>query len=220
MAHRLRTALVAAGLGFGLVLVPTSTASAHDREVADDGAVYGDHQHGAVGGHLPATSKNVQLVGKVGVHDRGEGRVADVGVLGNFAYEAAFNSPTCVNGGVYVFDISKLKQPKEIGFIPTPAGSFVGEGIQAEHVKLASGFRGDLLLFNNEICDATQPAPVGGATLVDVSDPYYPKVLASGFGDVDDPAGPAHAVHSAYIPPRNQTAASRMVTETVHTSQG
>ncbi|NBH03473.1 hypothetical protein GTY80_09465 [Amycolatopsis sp. SID8362] len=194
-------ALVVAGFGVGIGALPAVAVPRNDRGVADDGAVYGDHdqQHGGAGGHLPATKKNVQLVGKVGVHDRGQGRVADVGVLGNFAYEAAFSSPTCVNGGVYVFDIKNLSQPKEIGFIPTAAGSFVGEGIQAEHVKLASGFRGDLLLFNNEICDATQPAPVGGATLVDVSDPYHPRVLASGFGDVDDPAAPAHAVHSAFM---------------------
>jgi hypothetical protein len=176
----------------------TGIGAMHDEHHDADGGFTGDSQHGAVTGHLPATRRNVELVGKVGVHDKGAGRVADVGVLGNFAYEAAFRSPTCANGGVYVFDIANLRAPKEIGFIPTAAGSFVGEGIHPVHFgRLNSGFTGDLLLFNNEICDPAQPAPVGGATLVDISDPYHPKTLVN-FGDFDDGAQ-AHQVHSAFM---------------------
>jgi hypothetical protein len=47
-------------------------------------------QHPGSGGHLPASSANVTLVGKAFVHDAAEGIIADVGVYGNYAYLAEF----------------------------------------------------------------------------------------------------------------------------------
>ena len=175
---------------------PTArTASA----VFDDGASPRAHQHGEPGGHLPPTQKNVELVGRGLIQD-GPGHVADVGVFGNYAYLAGFREPDCTKGGVYVFDIKNLAAPRQVSFIPTAAGSFVGEGIQV--VKMHTrAFRGDLLIFNNEIC-GDDPAAVGGATLVDVTHPEHPRVLAAGVGDLT-PANPdaptlAHQIHSAF----------------------
>ena len=58
-----------------------------------------DDQHGGVGGHLPGSSLNVELVGQVTVSNIVPGRISDVGVLGNYAYLGAFNQP-CGSGGV------------------------------------------------------------------------------------------------------------------------
>ena len=161
-------------------------------------------QHGGADGHLPAEQRNVDLVSKLELTDLPD-RIGDVAVFEDTAYLAAFAEPDCANGGVYVVDISDVGKPKEIAFIPTATGSFVGEGVQVLEMKTRA-FRGDVLLFNNEICaDSVDPAdpPVGGATLVDVSDPSNPRVLAAGFGDLDPSsatgeASIAHEVHSAF----------------------
>src|SRR3990170_4468140 len=77
------------------------------------------HQHGSTDGHLPATSKNVKLVGKMNVNQEAEDRIADVGVFGNYAYLGAFNGRDCQKGGVYVFDIANPAAPKQVNFIRT-----------------------------------------------------------------------------------------------------
>lgn len=159
-----------------------------------------DGQHGGIEGHLPPRAENVALVSKLELTDV-PGRIADVAVFNNTAYLAAFAEP-CGEGGVYVVDISDVENPVQTGFIPTGVGSFVGEGMQVIKV-FTRQFRGDLLIFNNEICDPTETA-VGGATLVNVTDPANPRVLAAGFGDFDtagvpDDTGVAHQVHSAFM---------------------
>jgi hypothetical protein len=183
---------------------PRTNRVAGGNLVADDGAVNSardrhGHQHGGNVGHLPPRQNNVELVGKLELTDV-PGRIADVTVFGNYAYLAAFSQPDCTDGGVYVVDISDVKHPFRVGFIPTAAGSFVGEGQQVISVRTPS-FTGDVLIFNNEICADTGRA-VGGATLVDVTNPLAPVVLASGFGDLDPEGsggpGVAHQVHSAF----------------------
>jgi len=172
----------------------------------DDGAIdsaddtHGHHQHGGNVGHLPARQSNVELVSKLKLSGVVAGRIADVTVHDDFAYLAAFNEPECTNGGVYVVDIKNVRKPREVGFIATGPGSFVGEGQQVIDINTRS-FHGDVLLFNNEICGDVVEGTVGGATLVDVSNPRAPKILAAGFGDLDpEGAGPgvAHQVHSAF----------------------
>lgn len=158
-----------------------------------EGVLTGDAQHGGQEGHLPAKQENVELVSKLKLTDV-PGRIADVTVYKDTAYLAAFNAP-CGEGGVYVVDISKVDKPKKIGFIPTGEGSYVGEGVQVISVK-SRAFKGDVLTFNNEICGASDKA-VGGATLVDVTNPAKPKILADGFGDDTDGDGVANTVHSA-----------------------
>jgi len=160
-----------------------------------------DDLHGDLEGHLPPVRNNVKVVGKAAVSNRAPGRVADVTVSGGFAYLASYVGPDCRRGGVYVFDISDRRQPKEVEFIPTGPGTFVGEGVQVKRLDTPS-FKGRLLTFNNEICGNVEPGTVGGATLVDVTHPRRPEVLAEGFGD-NTPTGAggpgvAHQVHSAF----------------------
>jgi hypothetical protein len=156
-------------------------------------------QHGGTGGHLPPTSHNVQLVGKLRVHDAARGIVADVGELGNFAYLAQF-SPGCTAdgaGGAYVVDIADPANPREVGFIPAHQGSFVGEGVHAIHIDTPS-FAGDILALNNEICGA---GGLGGVSLWDITNPLAPVALAQNFGDTTDALGntvPVRQYHSVF----------------------
>jgi hypothetical protein len=193
----LSTILAASGVITGSI----GPASALDQYFFDDGGVVVDqgHQHGGTGGHLPAGSKNVALVGKAKVHNAKKGQVSEVGVLGNYAYLGSFHTDPC-EGGVYVMDISDLANPHEVGFIAASPGSFVGEAAHPVHLRTGS-FTGDVLVYNNELCDtATVPPAVGGATLVNISDPLHPVVLANGFGAVEPGVtGRARTAHSAYV---------------------
>jgi hypothetical protein len=191
-------------LTLSAVLVATSLlagpAGASDATF-DDGAVVidGGHRHDGSVGRLDATGSNVSLVGKAAVHNARPNQVSDVGVLGNYAYLGAFNNTPC-EGGVYVMDISDLTRPHEVGFIAASPGSFVGEGVQAIHFSTPA-FTGDLLAYSNEVCtNASAPPAVGGATLVDVSDPLHPVVLANGFGAVEPGVTTrARTVHSTFM---------------------
>ncbi len=183
---------------------PAAVQQSTSQAPATSGLDTGDDpiQHGGGEGHLPPTRNNVEVVGKAAVSNRAEGRVADVDVYGNHAYLASYVGPDCRRGGVYIFDISNVRAPKEVGFVPTGPSSFVGEGVQVKNLQTRN-FDGRVLIFNNEICDTPVAGTVGGATLVDVTNPRQPEVLAEGFGDFDPPGaggeGIAHQVHSAFV---------------------
>jgi len=154
-------------------------------------------QHGGVGGHLPASSANVELVGKLRLTDV-PGRISDVATLGDYAYLGAYDTP-CGEGGVYVVDISNPSSPTEVGFIPTASGSFVSEGLQALSLN-TSAFKGDILIINNEICDISG-SQIGGFSIFDVTNPLSPAPLVQGAGDTD-PGGAlsaANQIHSAFV---------------------
>jgi PA domain/LVIVD repeat len=215
MRHRLRTGLISLTAAAVCVGPFAGAASAHPPEelsarssaAAEGGRaavgakdVAHPKQHGGREGHLLPRQENVEVVGKGAVENAAPGRVGDVAVLGDYAYLASYFEPDCTDGGVYIMDIADLAEPEQVGFVPTGEGSYVGEGVQVMSVETAS-FDGDLLLFNNEICELTEDS-VGGATLVDVSDPLNPQVLASGFGDMTPEGvapGVAHQVHSALM---------------------
>ncbi|MCI0345568.1 MAG: hypothetical protein L0221_09025 [Chloroflexi bacterium] len=157
-------------------------------------------QHGGPGGHLAASSMNVDLVGQLTVSGILPGRISDVGVLGNYAYLGAFNvpcAPAGAGGGVYVVDISDPSDPTEVGFIPTAAGSFVGEGVQALSLNTPA-FKGDILVINNEICAITG-TQIGGFSIFDITDPLNPVALVEGAGDVTpSPLSATNRIHSAF----------------------
>ena len=164
-------------------------------------------QHGGIDGHLPASqSGSIELISKTRINQDEEGRVADVGVLGNYAYLAAWGAPRCQKGGVYVFDINDPANPKQINFIRTANDSYSGEGIQAISLS-TSAFTGDVLAFNNESClnqaGKTSKHAIGGFTLVDVTNPKTHKFLVEGFGDHDTATlsdeADAHEIHSVFI---------------------
>ena len=193
----------AALLVLGLTLAAPGTAYGQPSLPEDDGGVEtaspDDHQHGGMEGHLPPQRENVERVSRLRLTDAEDG-IADVTVFKDTAYLAAF-AGVCGEAGVHVVNISDVENPVKTGFIPTPEGSFVGEGVQAITMRTLP-FRGDVLIFNNEICADTETA-IGGATLVDVSDPANPRILAEGFGDFDTDGVPdgddvAHQVHSVF----------------------
>jgi len=206
--RRLAPALAAAALGLSLT-APGIAADPDDGALpflSDDEQHRLHDQHGGTTGHLPASSDNVTLIGKMRINQDQPERVADVGVLGNYAYLAAWTAPNCQKGGVYVFDISNPAKPKQINFIRTTNDSYSGEGVQALHLS-TSAWTGDLLAFNNEDClnnaDKTSKHSIGGFTLVDVTDPKVHKYLVEGFGDHDTPTlsneADAHEIHSIFV---------------------
>lgn len=213
MLHKNLSTLVRATsvllLAFSLTAAPSVAADHGDR----GGHVVGDEvidtpveehqshndQHGGTGGHLPASSLNVDLVGQVTVSDATPGLISDVGVLKNTAYLGQF-SPGCASGGgggVYIIDIADVNNPTEIGFITTP-GTFVGEGVQAISVN-TKFFNGDLLVVNGESC-GTIPNRIGGFSLYDVTNPASPVTLVENVGDVRTVGGVTRAnqIHSAF----------------------
>jgi hypothetical protein len=170
---------------------------------------------------LPPTEKNVELVGKLELKGHfgnvDPGQIADLSHKGDYAYLNSWQSETrerCDRGGVFVVDIKDPANPREVGFIPSPTGTYPGEGSQVVTLDTPA-FKGDLLTINNESCvdPASTPDTLhGGITLVDVSNPLAPVVLAQGFGDITPSAAvvepgppprpiknsPVHLVHSAF----------------------
>lgn len=151
-----------------------------------------DHgQHGGTGGHLPASSSNMALIGRLTVSgavgvDK-PSHIADVAAFRDYAYLSARrpNTSPCGTGGFYTVDISDPANPTEVSFTAFPPQSFPGEGMQV--VKLNTpAFKGDVLLTNNENCsNATDATRVGGMSLYDVTDPTNIVPLAIGKGDTN-----------------------------------
>jgi len=213
---RLVTAVAVAATVLGLAsvagAVPAKTSPADRAPFATKGGTTasgdssfsgGAHQHGGTGGHLPASSANVQLVGKVELTKAFgsvvPGQIADLAVYKDFAYLNSWSEETCTKGGFYVADIRNPKKPKEVAFVPAVAGNYHGEGAQVITVN-TNTFSGDLLAVNNERCADTTAG--GGFDLYDVTDPSNPKILVQGAGDQggenslngQDPSNDYHSV--------------------------
>lgn len=190
MRHRTRFLAVTLALG---LMSSAGTAFAHhpDSETPTGWSTYnpadgpvGDSdskdQHGGVGGHLPASSKNVDLVGKVTLTGA-DGGVADVTAWGNYAYLNAFSSecagrPGAVATGTHVVDVSDPANPTKVAHLSSPPNTYQGEGA---HVISFGGRQ--YYLSNNETCDSAAPAS-GGMNLYDVTNPTAPVSLGT-FGD-------------------------------------
>lgn len=164
-----------------------SQAIAHPTPEPDGGLPAGDverdaHQHGDTAGHLlpEGSSENVDLVSKLKLKNVVPEKIADVGVLGDYAYLAAWGVVTCKYNGVHVVNISDVENPREVAFIPSKEGSYPGEGVQAIPLTTAY-FSGDVLVTNNEKCNST--AGFGGMNIYDVTNPERPTPLAVGIGD-------------------------------------
>ena len=162
-----------------------------------------DEQHGGAGGHLPPSSKNMDLVGKLAVSgavgaDK-PGHIADVASFGNYAYLSArrLNTSPCGAGGFYTADISDPANPTEVSFTAFPPHSYPGEGMHVISVNTPA-FKGDVLLTNNENC-GTSAARVGGMSLYDVTNPRAITPLAIGKGDTNNGTlARARQIHSVF----------------------
>lgn len=189
-----------------LSLVLVSAASANPQGSARvDADYYSDHhhhQHGSVTGHLPETTLNVDLVGKLKLTNF-DGDIADVTALQAasdgkwYAYLSDWGAK-CQTGGVHVVDISDPANPVKIGFLNAGGTAYQTEGVQALHIETTS-FTGDILVASNEWCLAKSNPKLnpGGITLWDITDPTDVKLLVDGFGDFDLHGNRANEAHSA-----------------------
>jgi hypothetical protein len=189
-----------------LSLVLVGAASANPQGSARvDADYYSDHhhhQHGSVTGHLPETTLNVDLVGKLKVTNF-EGDIADVSALQAasngkwYAYLADWGAK-CQTGGVHVVDISDPANPVKIGFLNAGGTAYQTEGVQALHIE-TTDFTGDILVVSNEWCIAKSNPKLnqGGISIWDITDPTNPELLVDGFGDFDLHGNRANEAHSA-----------------------
>ena len=152
-------------------------------------------QHGGDEGHLPASARNVDLVGKLDNLTNVAGGIADVGYHAGYAYLNAFR-PECAGRpgaqgtGVHVVDVRDPANPLKVGFLPAEPNSYLGEGI---HV-IDYGQR-DILVHNNETCDGSKPV-ISGFAVWDVTDPLAPTKLGQ-FGD-STPAVSGQTFHTTH----------------------
>jgi hypothetical protein len=155
---------------------------------------------------------DIQLVGKLGLHDAENDLNADLTVdySGKYAFEARWGGSKCAgpetggqgnpDGGSYVIDISDPSAPKEVGFIATHQDTLVGEGQQ--YIDLTTPkFSGPVLFMNHEQCGKNGR---GGWSLWDVADPLHAKKLSETTGDFNldaDKNSPhkANQTHSGFV---------------------
>jgi hypothetical protein len=175
-----------------------SAAASHDRDGGPDSHL---DQHGPSSGHLPASSENVDLVGKLRLTSH-EGDISDVSALQApngrwYAYVGDWGAH-CETGGVRVADISNPSKPRRAAFIESPGFGYVTEGVQALHLDTPQ-FEGDILVISNEWCRASpDPANMpGGISIWDVTNPEGPQLLVEAFGDFDLHGDRANESHSA-----------------------
>jgi hypothetical protein len=186
---------------------PRGRQISHGSEVGpDDGAAKNHlddhHQHGPSSGHLPASSDNVELVGKAKLTSKA-GDISDVSALQSssdgkwYAYLGDWGAH-CPTGGVHVVDISDPANPTKIKYLDSGGFGYVTEGVQALHVD-TDAFTGDLLVISNEWCAFSGSARnmPGGITIYDVTDPTNPTRLVRAFGDFDVHGNRANEAHSA-----------------------
>jgi hypothetical protein len=187
-------------------LAGSATGSIPDRQTShglvvgpDDGGHL--NQHGPTSGHLPPSSENVDLLGKLRLTSF-EGDISDVSALQApngrwYAYVGDWGAH-CETGGVRVADITNPSRPRRTAFIESPGFGYVTEGLHALHLDTPS-FEGDILVVSNEWCRAS-PDPEnmpGGISIYDITNPEGPKPLLEAFGDFDLYGNRANQSHSA-----------------------
>lgn len=158
-------------------------------------------QHGPSTGHLPPSSKNVQLVGKLDL-TQFEGDISDVSALRAsnerwYAYLGNWGAK-CETGGVHIVDITDPAKPHRVGYLNASGFGYRTEGVQALHIS-TSAFTGDILVVSNEWCrESGNPKNMpGGITIYDITRPLGAKLLVDGFGDFDVHGTRANEAHSA-----------------------
>lgn len=192
--------LIASGVvALALGLLPSTASShvnpEHGGSSTEDGPALEDGQHPDIGGHLPASSKNVELVGRLDTLTNVKGGIADVAAFGSYAYLNTF-SPECAGRpgaqgtGVHVVDIKDPSQPRKVAFLAAEPNSYPGEGV---HV-MAYGDR-QILVHNNETCDGNLAA-VSGFSVWDVTNPLAATKLGQ-FGDTT-PAVARQTFHTTH----------------------
>src|SRR6266508_2163424 len=213
-----RWATLAAAMALSLTVTGVAAADpAPVTAVDDDGVLdsavdtHHHHQHGGTAGHLPATNQNVRLVGKAAVNQDLPGRVADVGVFGNYTYLGegvqvihvdtpkfngdllAFNNEICgapnqhANGGMTLVDVT---DPKVHKYLVEHAGDVAADGTVNEIHSVFIWDVGDkayAVLVDDEeatdvdIMDITDPRNPVMVREYDLS-ALFPRILQQGVG--------------------------------------
>jgi hypothetical protein len=159
------------------------------------------HQHGPTAGHLPPTSSNVEVVGRLKLTNAADD-VSDVSATQApngrwYAYLGDWGAK-CSTGGVNVVDVTNPAAPVKVRFINSSGSGYITEGVQALHID-TTAYSGDILVVSNEWCRA-MPNPKqmpGGISIWDINDPTAPKLLVEAFGDFDLHGTRANESHSA-----------------------
>ncbi|HEU0245684.1 MAG TPA: PA domain-containing protein [Gaiellaceae bacterium] len=190
------TVLMLGGVGGALASTPPPALS------GDDDFFTSHHQHGTSAGHLPGSSSNVDLVGKLKLVNF-DGDISDVSALQAssdgkwYAYLGDWGEK-CQTGGVHAVDISDPANPVKIGFLNAGGTAYQTEGVQALHID-TTDFTGDILVVSNEWCLAKSNPKLnpGGISIWDITDPTNPTRLVDGFGDFEVFGNRANESHSA-----------------------
>jgi hypothetical protein len=183
----------------------SGSAGAHPPDHSDfagDDFYYDHHgQHGPSAGHLPGSSSNVALLGKLKLTSF-DGDISDVSATQApngkwYAYLGDWGAQ-CNTGGVHVVDISNPASPVKVKFLNAGGTGYQTEGVQALHIS-TSAYTGDILVVSNEWClpKSNPSLNPGGITIYDINDPTNPVRLVQAFGDFDVHGNRANESHSA-----------------------
>jgi uncharacterized repeat protein (TIGR01451 family) len=193
-----------------LALLAVAPASAKD-SVPDGGDVVsgsstltqpGVH-HAGTSGHLPPKQQNVDLVSRLKLSNVIPEWVTDIATYRDTAYLGAWQTQCTgvgnpgIPGGFWTVDIKDPNNPRELGFTPSPVGSYLTEGLHAFRLTTPS-FTGDVLLVSQERCDSNNAAHQGGFSLYDVTNPATPVPLVLSRGDQENTPGTSHSAHTAF----------------------
>jgi hypothetical protein len=197
---------VTCGSGFDRVVAdPRDSVSRNCESVRRTGVLLSDvgdeAQHGPTSGHLPPTSLNVDVLGRLKLTNKVDD-VSDVSATQApngrwYAYVGDWGAK-CSTGGVNVVDITNPAAPVKVRFINSSGSGYITEGVQALHID-TTAYSGDILVVSNEWC-RTLPNPKqmpGGISIWDINNPTSPKLLVEAFGDFDVYGSRANESHSA-----------------------
>jgi len=121
--------------------------------------------HGPTSGHLPPSQKDVDLISRLKVSNIIPEWVTDVATYRDTAYLGAW-STQCLStvpaaqrkpGGFWSVDISDPRNPRELGFTPSPVGSYLTEGLHAFRLTTPT-FTGDVLRLDDRASGACSGA--------------------------------------------------------------
>ena len=181
MSVMFRRGLVGLVMTLGLATAATTPAVAHPEGETDGGTTCRTIRATPTSTvTTTGTSRqpaNIDVVSKLKLKNVVPEKIADVGVLKDYAYLAAWGVVTCKYNGVHVVDIKDVENPKEVAFIGAKHGSYPGEGIQTLHIDTPK-FNGDILVSNNEKCN--DKAGFGGMNIYDVTNPKAPHPAGRG----------------------------------------
>ena len=156
-------------------------------------------QAGAFVDPLPATSRNMELVGKLGLKTPDEykfdpvtgqpdtsepdlvaGQIADVSVFKGFAYLASWSEPSCKRGGFFVVDIRNPANPVQTGFVQALTAKLPRRGHARDHDQDAGVLAATCWPSTTRVRMPATGAKSGGFDLYDVTNPRQPAAADPG----------------------------------------